>query len=68
IVDAAEWPSEIDPGRALEAKQQAEERLANSTFRFEAERARADIARAECRLKARAFLDEDKPAPDAPQG
>ena len=67
MVDAAEWPSEIDHDRALAAKQRAEERLRGGAFRFETENARADLRRAEFRLKARSLLNGDGPRP-APEG
>ena len=50
LVDAAEWPEEIDKERALEAKQRAEEQLAAGTFKFEMEDAKASLKRAETRL------------------
>jgi F-type H+-transporting ATPase subunit epsilon len=52
MVDAAEWPEEIDHPRALEAKKQAEEVLKNASFRFETEAARLKLERADMRLKA----------------
>ncbi|GHV75426.1 ATP synthase epsilon chain [Spirochaetia bacterium] len=51
MVDAAEWPEEIDHGRAVEAKKQAGDVLANAGFRFEAETARLKLERANMRLK-----------------
>jgi F-type H+-transporting ATPase subunit epsilon len=50
MVDAAEWPEEIDRDRALAAKQRAEEQLAAGTFKFEIDTARANLKRAEVRL------------------
>jgi F-type H+-transporting ATPase subunit epsilon len=53
LVDAAEWPDEIDPGRARAAKSRAEAELrAGSIMRFEIENAQANLKRAEIRLKA----------------
>jgi F-type H+-transporting ATPase subunit epsilon len=52
MADAAEWPDEIDHERALEAKKQAEEVLADTSFRFEADAARLKLERADMRLKA----------------
>ena len=52
MVDAAEWPDEIDHERALEAKKQAGDVLANASFRFEAETARLKLERADMRLRA----------------
>jgi F-type H+-transporting ATPase subunit epsilon len=52
MVDAAEWPDEIDPDRARAAKSRAEAELrAGSMIRFEIENAQANIKRAETRLK-----------------
>jgi F-type H+-transporting ATPase subunit epsilon len=53
MVDAAEWPEEIDPGRARAAKQQAEETLATAMLKFESDNAREKLRRADFRLKAR---------------
>jgi F-type H+-transporting ATPase subunit epsilon len=52
MVDAAEWPEEIDHERALEAKKQAEGVLANASFKFEAKTAKLKLDRADMRLKA----------------
>jgi F-type H+-transporting ATPase subunit epsilon len=52
MADAAEWPGEIDHERALEAKKQAEEVLANASFQFEADAVRLKLERAAMRLKA----------------
>ncbi|MDR2052826.1 MAG: ATP synthase F1 subunit epsilon [Treponema sp.] len=51
LVDAAEWPDEIDRDRALTAKKRAEEELKEGVIRFEAENARLNLKRAETRLK-----------------
>jgi len=51
MVNAAEWPEEIDKARALSAKQQAEETLKNANFRFETVKAKEKLRRAECRLR-----------------
>jgi F-type H+-transporting ATPase subunit epsilon len=58
MVDAAEWPDEIDHLRALEAKKQAEDVLADASFRFEAETARLKRERADMRLKAWELRDQ----------
>ncbi len=50
LVSAAEWPEEIDRGRAEEAKSRAEERLAETMLKFEADRARSSRSRAVNRL------------------
>jgi F-type H+-transporting ATPase subunit epsilon len=52
MVDAAEWPEEIDTERARAAKQQAEETVKTASFKFELGRAKAQLRRAEFRLKA----------------
>jgi len=51
MVDSAEWPQEIDKERALEAKMQAEKILEDSHFKFEIDRAKEKLRRANCRLK-----------------
>jgi len=52
MVDAAEWPQEIDRERALEAKKKAEASLESAVLKFETENAKAKLRRAELRLKA----------------
>jgi F-type H+-transporting ATPase subunit epsilon len=52
MVDAAEWPQEIDRERALAAKQKAEEALKTAMFKFETGNAKATLRRAEYRIKA----------------
>jgi len=52
MVDAAEWPQEIDRERAFEAQQKAKESLGEDMLRFEADSARKRLRRAEYRLKA----------------
>ncbi|MDR3139592.1 MAG: ATP synthase F1 subunit epsilon [Treponema sp.] len=51
MVEAAEWPHEIDRGRALAAKQRAENALETGMFKFETLSAREELKRAESRLK-----------------
>ncbi|MDR2101798.1 MAG: ATP synthase F1 subunit epsilon [Treponema sp.] len=51
MVDSAEWPNEIDCGRALTAKKAAEEVLESRMFKFETLSAREKLRRAEIRLK-----------------
>ena len=51
LVDAAEWPNEIDYKRALQAKEAAEEKLKNRAFKFEDIAAKEALDRAEHRLK-----------------
>ncbi|MDR2742905.1 MAG: ATP synthase F1 subunit epsilon [Treponema sp.] len=51
VVDAAEWPEEIDCDRAQAAKKRAEEQLEAAMFKFETDNARALLKRAEMRLK-----------------
>jgi F-type H+-transporting ATPase subunit epsilon len=57
MVDAAEWPGEIDYDRAAAAKQQAEESLKAGMFRFDTDTTRAGLKRAETRLKVYALRD-----------
>ena len=52
MVDAAEWPEEIDRDRALSARQQAEESLETAMLKFESDNAREKLRRAAFRLKA----------------
>ena len=52
MVDSAEWPHEIDRERALESKREAEKTLEENNFRFEVDKAKAKLTRAEFRLKA----------------
>jgi len=52
MVDAAEWPEEIDLARALAAKEKAEKEVGKALSHFEIENAKARLRRAEFRLKA----------------
>ena len=51
IVDAAQWPEEIDREQALLDKEQAEESLKSSMLKFEVDNAKAKLRYAEFRLK-----------------
>jgi F-type H+-transporting ATPase subunit epsilon len=51
MVDAAEWPEEIDKERALLSKYEAEETLKDSQLKFEVYKAKEKLWRANCRLK-----------------
>ena len=51
MTDIAEWPEEIDKDSVLAAKQEAEEILKESQFKFEIEKAKENLRRAEFRLK-----------------
>ncbi|MDR0402658.1 MAG: ATP synthase F1 subunit epsilon [Treponema sp.] len=53
VADAAEWPEEIDGERARAARQQAEETIASSSFKFESNAARAALRRASFRLRVK---------------
>ena len=53
IVDAAEWPEEIDRERALAAKSRAEEKLKTAQLKFEIDNAKTELRRAEFRLKVK---------------
>jgi F-type H+-transporting ATPase subunit epsilon len=52
MVDAAEWPEEIDTERARAAKREAEEVIKTASEKFELDRAKARLRRAEYRLLA----------------
>lgn len=52
LVDAAEWPEEIDIARAQKAKEDALADLENSSFKFEHNAAKQKLLRAETRLQA----------------
>jgi len=51
MVDCAEWPEEIDKERALASKNQAEKILSDANFKFETDKAKDKLHRAENRLK-----------------
>jgi len=51
MVDCAEWPEEIDKERALESKKEAEKILSDANFKFETDKAKNKLRRAESRLK-----------------
>ena len=51
MVDAAEWPEEIDRERAFAAKEQAEKELEAAHFKFETDKAKSRLRRADYRLK-----------------
>ncbi|MDR1412006.1 MAG: ATP synthase F1 subunit epsilon [Spirochaetaceae bacterium] len=51
MVDAAEWPGEIDYTRAVAAKTRAEEDLKEGVMRFETDNAYTNLKRAETRIK-----------------
>jgi F-type H+-transporting ATPase subunit epsilon len=53
LVDAAEWPEEIDEARAEEAKQRAEAVIQENGLKFDVAKARLSLARADARLAAR---------------
>ena len=55
IVDAAEWPDEIDCERAESAKTRAMERIGTGTLKFDTDNARLDLKRAETRLQVYAL-------------
>jgi F-type H+-transporting ATPase subunit epsilon len=52
MVDAAEWPQEIDVERARASLKEAEENIKSSLFKFEVNQAKAKLRRAQYRLKA----------------
>ena len=60
VSDTAEWPEEIDLQRAMSAKQQAEAKLAEGTFRFETETVAASLKRANIRIRVKEEAMERK--------
>jgi F-type H+-transporting ATPase subunit epsilon len=70
MVDAAEWPAEIDRERAKAAKERAEEILASRTLKFETANAANSLKRAVFRLKAWELRQDpqnpEAPVPDSP--
>ena len=50
MVDAAEWPEEIDKERAIAAKEEAEMALKDTHLKFEIDKAKAKLKRANFRL------------------
>jgi F-type H+-transporting ATPase subunit epsilon len=58
MVDAAEWPAEIDHERAREAKVRAEEQLKSGILKFETDTAASSLKRADFRLKAWELRDK----------
>jgi len=55
MVDAAEWPEEIDKERAQRALAAAEKTLNAGALKFETAAAEAAARRARCRLKVAAL-------------
>jgi len=51
MAECAEWPDEIDKERALASKEQAEKVLSDTDFKFEINKAKEKLRRAESRLK-----------------
>ncbi|MCL2272791.1 MAG: ATP synthase F1 subunit epsilon [Treponema sp.] len=51
MVDAAEWPEEIDKERALISMQDAEKALKDKNFKFEIDKSKEKLRRANYRLK-----------------
>ncbi|MDR1868302.1 MAG: ATP synthase F1 subunit epsilon [Treponema sp.] len=51
LVDAAEWPEEIDIERCNQAKAKAEEQIRSAKIRFEIDEAQAALKRANARIK-----------------
>jgi F-type H+-transporting ATPase subunit epsilon len=51
MVDCAEWPEEIDKERAIQSKQEAEKVLSDANFKFETDKAKEELRRADYRLK-----------------
>jgi len=57
MVDSAEWPEEIDKERSLQSKQDAEKILSSANLKFETDKAKNKLRRADYRLKV---LEQDK--------
>jgi len=51
MADCAEWPEEIDRERALASKKEAEINLSDTNLKFETDKAKEKLRRAEYRLK-----------------
>jgi F-type H+-transporting ATPase subunit epsilon len=49
--EAAEWPEEIDTERAKTALERAEETLKSGGMKFEIDKAKASLKKAQCRMK-----------------
>jgi F-type H+-transporting ATPase subunit epsilon len=63
MVDAAEWPDEIDYDRAIAAKTHAKEDLSAGTLmKFETDNAHESLRRAEMRLKVYDLREKSPPA------
>lgn len=60
MVDAAEWPGEIDRDRALAARQQAEQSLEMAMLKFEIDNAKSKLRRASYRLKVWELREEKR--------
>ena len=60
VIDSAEWPEEINRERALEAKHQAEKAMKDSNFKFENEKTKEKLYRAELRLKVLDLCSAEK--------
>jgi F-type H+-transporting ATPase subunit epsilon len=60
MVDAAEWPDEIDYDRAVAAKKRVEESLETGMLKFETDNAIATLKRAETRIKVWELRKEKK--------
>ncbi|HCC37656.1 MAG TPA: ATP synthase F1 subunit epsilon [Treponema sp.] len=55
IVQAAEWPEEIDKERAIASGERAEEKIKTAMLKFETEIAREKLLRSQFRLKVAAL-------------
>ena len=60
MVDSAEWPEEIDKERAIASMQKMKDTLATSTQKFEIEKAKVHLRRAEYRLKAAELINKKR--------
>jgi F-type H+-transporting ATPase subunit epsilon len=61
MVDAAEWPEEIEYERAVAAKERAEEQLVAGMLKFETDNAASSLKRASFRLKTWELREKKAP-------
>jgi len=60
IVNAAEWPEEIDSTRAEVSGTQAKEEITSAVFKFESDKAREKLLRSQYRIKAAEMGSQEK--------
>jgi F-type H+-transporting ATPase subunit epsilon len=62
LVDAAEWPEEIDYERALAQKKTAEAQMQENNFKIEINKAKIRLARAAAQIEASETMRRNKPS------